>query len=137
MKPVFLDTNIILDFLDSHRENHSQAKQLFNKIVEDEYHVIISEDMLSTIFYIIKNKQAVLEFFKLIIKKWDVIPFGNETIATAIDLCLQKPGQDFEDTLQCLCAKSAGCEFLISRDNSFIDCGLRVLSLAEFLDLPK
>ncbi len=56
MKSIFLDTNIVLDILDSERKNHTIAKQLLEKIVIDEYSVTISEDMLSTIFYIIKNK---------------------------------------------------------------------------------
>jgi len=134
MKSVFLDTNIVLDLLDSQRENHNPVKQLLTQLVENEYQITISEDMLSTIFYITKNKQATLNFFKLINKEWNIVPFGKDTISQAIKRCLESPGQDFEDTLQCLCAKNSRCELLISRDNSFVDCGLRVLSLAEFLD---
>ena len=134
MKSIFLDTNIILDFLDSQRQNHNLTRRLLTKIIEDEYRIFISEDMLSTIFYIIKNKQAALEFFKLILAEWEVIPFGKETITEAIALCLQNVGQDFEDTLQCLCARNAGCELLISRDNHFVDCGIRVMDAKTFFD---
>lgn len=134
MKSLFLDTNIVLDILDSQREDHNLAKQLLEKIVKDEYRVVISEDMLSTIFYIIKNKQAVLEFFKLLVKEWEVVPFGEETISTAINLCLETSGQDFEDTLQCLCAKQSGCQVLISRDKNFVDCGITIMSISDFLE---
>ena len=135
MKSVFLDTNIVLDILDSDRANHSDAKQLLAKVINDGYGVFISEDMLSTIFYIIKNKQAVLSFFKLILQQWQVVPFGNEVISGAIDRCLQNQGQDFEDTLQCLCAKQLKCDFLITHDANFTDCGIPVLTINKFLAL--
>ena len=135
MKSIYLDTNIVLDILDSQRENHHLTKQLLTKIVNEEYSVVISEDMLSIIYYIIKNKQAVLNFFRLILKEWNVVAFEEDTISTAIDLCLKTPNQDFEDTLQCLCAKKEGCEFLISRDASFVDCGVPVITIEEFLTL--
>ena len=35
MNRVFLDTNIILDFLDSKRKQHQKAKALFEKIIYD------------------------------------------------------------------------------------------------------
>ncbi len=135
MASIYLDTNIILDILDSQRDNHHLATQLLKKIVDEDHKVFISEDILSTIYYVIKNKQAILEFFKLIIKEWNIIPFGEQTISTAIDLCLDNPKQDLEDSLQCLCAKNAGCDLLISRDSSFVDCDFPVMGLAGFLKL--
>ena len=135
MKSIFLDTNVILDILDSKRENHHLARRLLEKTVEGEYKVTISEDMLSTIFYIIKNKPAVLHFFEAILHQWTVSPFGKETISNAIALCLKTENQDFEDTLQCLCAKKNSCNALITHDKNFIDCGIKILTIREFLDI--
>lgn len=133
LRSVFLDTNIVLDLLDSQREKHKQVKLLLAQLADKELQTTVSEDMLSTIYYIIKNKQAVLEFFKFINKEWDIVPFGKDTINLAIEQCLSNEGQDFEDTLQCLCAKNSGCDLLISRDKSFIDCGIAVMDPSEFL----
>ncbi len=135
MKSIFLDTNIILDILDSDRKNHHLARKLLEKIIEDEYNVTIGEDMLSTIFYIIKNKPAVLRFFETILRHWTVSPFGKETISDAIALCLKTEHQDFEDTLQCLCAKQNACGALITHDKNFIDCGIKILTISEFLEI--
>jgi len=134
MKSIFLDTNVVLDILDSDRKKHDLAKQLLKKIIEEQYSVTISEDMLSTIFYIIKNKQAVLHFFETILQQWTIRPFGEKTISKAVTLCLETQGQDFEDTLQCLCAKEALCDVLITHDKDFVDCGMRVLTIKEFLN---
>ncbi len=133
MKSIFLDTNIVLDILDADRDNHVNATKVLEKVIFNGYTIVISEDMLSTIFYIIKNKQAVLSFFKLILQEWRVVAFDEETISNAIDLCLHNQGQDFEDTLQCLCAKQQACDFLITHDNGFIDCGITVLTAQQFL----
>ncbi len=133
MKSIFLDTNIILDILDTDRSNHVNASKVLEKVIFNGYIIVISEDMLSTIFYIVKNKQAVLDFFKLIIQEWRIVAFGEEVISTAIDFCSQNQGQDFEDTLQCLCAKQQACDFLVTHDNGFIDCGITVLTAQQFL----
>ena len=133
MKSIFLDTNIVLDILDSERKNHAIAKQLLEKIVIDEYSVTISEDMLSTIFYIIKDKQAVLHFFETILQHWTITSFGKATVSKAVTLCLENKGQDFEDTLQCLSAKASLCDAIITHDKRFIDCGVKVLTIETFL----
>lgn len=49
---IFLDTNIVLDIIDSSRVNHPLAKELWKLLVLNECKIMISEDMLSTIYYI-------------------------------------------------------------------------------------
>ena len=128
MQKVFLDTNIILDFLDKKRPLHLKAKALISKLIMNDYEIVISEDMLSTIYYINKDKVRVLEFFKTIIEKWNVIPYGKLLILEAIELCQNNKGQDLEDTLQCLSAKKYECFFVVTSDEGFVDCGIEVLS---------
>ena len=133
MKKIFLDTNIVLDFLDKKRPFHAQAKALMAKLIMEEYSIFISEDMLSTIFYISKEKEKVLLFFETIIVKWLVVPYGVALISEAIRVCKTDKGQDLEDTLQCLCAKEHGCVCIVTSDKGFIDCGVEVLSYDEML----
>lgn len=129
---VFLDTNIVLDFLDKKRALHTQAEELFLKIITEDYSVVISEDMLSTIYYIHKNKSNALDFFDTIIEEWEIVPYGKDTITQAIQIC-KETGQDLEDTLQCLSAKKYDCIYIITSDKSFVDCGVEVSSYATFL----
>ncbi|EAJ9468642.1 DNA-binding protein, partial [Campylobacter jejuni] len=57
MKKVFLDTNIFIDFFDETRVNNEQAKQLIYFLISNEIKIVFSEDMISTIAYLIdKNK---------------------------------------------------------------------------------
>jgi len=131
-KNIFLDTNIILDFLDDKREDHKRVQELIQYLVLNNYKITLSEDMLSTIFYIIKDKKATLRFFKTIIKKWNIVPYGLELIEEAIDIALEK-SLDLEDLLQCLSAKKSGATILITKDKGFFDCGLTIYTTDKFL----
>lgn len=128
MKKVFLDTNVILDFLDDKRAYHTDAKKLLTQLIKDEVEIFISEDMLSTIYYIIKNKELVLEFFETIQDEWNIVPFGQDTIKKAILSCKKSQNQDLEDMLQCICAKENGCDTLFTNDKKFVDCGIEISS---------
>jgi len=131
---IFFDTNIVLDILDINRPNHIKSKTIWEKLIISKSIIIISEDMLSTIFYLNKNKKQTLEFFKLICKRWEVVAFGNDVIKKATDLSLEN-NLDLEDTLQCLCAKENGCKIFITNDKKFYDCGIEIMSSEAFLKI--
>lgn len=131
-KKIFLDVNVILDFIDDKRLGHHSAKKLIEMLVLNAYKIFMSEDMLSTIFYIYKEKRKTLEFFKVIQDKWVISPFGKDIVQDAIELSL-KHNLDLEDVLQCLCAKENGCDVLITNDKKFYDCGIEICAVDDFL----
>ena len=131
-KKVFLDTNIVLDLLDTKRTNYKNVKKLIEYLILNGYSITISEDMLSTIFYINGDDQKTLEFFKVILDSWIVVSFDKVLIKEAVDIAIQN-SLDLEDLLQCLSAKDNGCEVLITEDKGFFDCGVEVLSVEAFL----
>lgn len=131
MKSVFLDTNIVLDLLDLERSFHEDAKSLIDKLMRSGAEIVISEDMLSTIYYITKEKKRVLAFFSTVLEHWQVVPFGQHVIQEAITICQNDSKADFEDVLQCLCAKANGCEILITNDQNFYACGIDVQNVQE------
>lgn len=133
MKKIFLDTNIVLDFLDKKRPLHHQAKTLMQKLILEDYEIYISEDMLSTIFYISKEKEQVLSFFATIMHKWSVVSYGNSLIVEAINMCQENSGQDLEDTLQCLCAKKHQCIYIVTSDKGFVECGVEIVDYEQLL----
>ncbi|MDD5212663.1 MAG: type II toxin-antitoxin system VapC family toxin [Sulfuricurvum sp.] len=130
---VFLDTNIILDFLDIKRPTHQEAEKIVQFLVANNIGVFLSEDMITTIYYISKNKMQVLEFFTTVSRLWNVVSFGQTVIHEAIKVCQQNNTIDFEDTLQCLCAKANECTVLITNDKAFYRCGIDVVTSNEFL----
>ena len=132
-RKIYFDTNIVLDMIDASRHNHSRSVQMLKQLGLQKYQMYISEDMLSTIYYISKDKISTLEFFENIIYiDWNILAFGTNVIKNATQEALQK-NLDFEDLLQCLCAKENNCQILITNDKEFHNCGLDVLSAKAFL----
>ena len=132
-KKVFLDTNIVIDILDSKRPKHLNATKLLEYLIINDIEIVISADMLSTIFYIVKDKKRTLNFYTVILEDWIVVSFGKDIIKKAIELSLEN-GLDLEDTLQCLCAKENGCYALITHDDKFYNCGIDILTTDQFLN---
>jgi len=130
---IFLDTNIVADIMDASRDGHKRAMEFLEYLILHDYGICISEDMLTTLFYISKDKKAVLQFFEnVVFIDWEVLIFGLETIKVATSLSL-KNNLDLEDMLQCLCAKENGCEAVITNDKGFCDCGINVFAVEAFL----
>lgn len=128
---VFLDTNIIIDILDTKRPFNAKAKRLIKILTLKEFEMAISEDMLSTIFYIVKDKRAVLKFLRSILDKWLIFPYGEKVIKESIELAYEK-GLDLEDVLQCICAKQNGCSYFLTSDKKFFTCGIDIAIYDEF-----
>jgi len=130
---IFLDTNVVVDIIDSSRATHKKAFELLEYLILSDYTICISEDMLTTLFYILKDKKATLMFFEnLIFIDWEILIFSLDTIKLATSLSLEKD-LDLEDMLQCLCAKENACDVLITNDKNFCECGIKVSTIEEFL----
>jgi len=129
---IFLDTNIVLDFLDDQRLHHENSQRLIRQLTQDNWRITMSEDMLSTIFYIRKNPNVVLEFYQYILRHWEIVSYGRELMQEAVNLA-QKYAWDLEDTLQCLCAKKEDCAIIVTEDKAFVDCGVEILDYKGFL----
>ena len=131
---IYLDTNVVADIIDETRMNHTISLKLLKYLALNNCNIYISEDMLTTLYYILKDKKEILIFFKnLVFIDWNVSAFGLDVIKSATNLSLEN-SFDLEDVLQCLCAKQNGCEVLITNDNKFYDCGLEIYKTVEFLD---
>ena len=91
MRLIYFDTNIVLDILDTKRDNHHKIRSLLQKVIENNVKIVISEDSLTTIYYIAREKQNVLDFFQVILEEaggtftdWRGTPtiHAHESIAT-------------------------------------------------------
>jgi predicted nucleic acid-binding protein len=130
-KNIYLDTNIIIDMIDRARDNHPLARELMIKLSVQDYNVFFSEDMITTIYYILRGNEVVLHFFNNVIDEWNIVPFNKKVIKEAIDFSLNNK-TDLEDTLQCFCAKVNNC-ILLTNDKKFIDCGVEIVTYNDFL----
>ncbi len=77
--------------------------------LDNSWEIYINEDLLSTIYYVAKDKRKVLLFIeKVILDDWSVVHFGKSVIAGATRFALEKDC-DLEDALHYFCVKECEC----------------------------
>lgn len=136
MKKVFLDTNVLLDFFDSTRANHIEAKNLILYLLSNNITIVFSEDMISTIAYILKKNSLVLNNFLSFLKdvtlrnNFVIASFGLSVVNTACNYFEINNG-DFEDCLQYFCAEKENCEAIFSMDSTFPNIRIPVMKYGQ------
>jgi len=134
-RKIFLDTNVVADIIDAARAGHNRAIEFVEKAIYSDFGLCISEDMLTTLFYISKEKVKTLEFFKnIVFVDWEILNFSKEILFEGVEIA-QSGNLDLEDVLQCLCAKHSGCTAIVTNDGKFFDCGLEIFNVEQFLKL--
>jgi len=134
-KKIFLDTNIVADIIDVNRKGHMQSMKLMERLIDEMAEIYVSEDMLTTLFYISKDKKKTLEFFRhVVFTDWVVLHFGKDVLQEGVGVALEQEA-DLEDVWQCLCAKQEGCGALITNDLMFLTCGIEVVTVEKYLSL--
>jgi len=115
MRRILFDTNIVLDIL-LDRQPHVEASAAAWAAVETG----IAEGMLAahavtTIHYLVRKELGDIKTRRIISAILRV--FGIATVdARVVQEALQLPFSDFEDAVTAAAARSAGCEFIVTRD---------------------
>lgn len=129
----FLDTNILLDLLDSKR-SHALSSQHFLKCYKNE-EFCLSEDSISTLFFVAQKRlpyNTIIEYLEALQKNFVILPFGEDVIKKALEYCKNSSRPDLEDVLQACCAKENNCDFLVTNDKSFVANIIPVSSVYDF-----
>lgn len=63
---VFLDTNIIISYLDSQRADHKETVELILGLYETNILMILSQDIMTNVIYNCINRKEAVEFFQTI-----------------------------------------------------------------------
>lgn len=94
----FLDTNIIIDFLDPLRPFHQESLQLFNLLEQGIFKAYYSESVVTTTAYVIRkdySKDKICEIVNSLNKNIILLPCAANNINDATG----KLPPDFEDAL--------------------------------------
>lgn len=115
MDKVFVDTNIILDWLGKREPFYQYAKALFSLAEERKAEVLISTMSFITTEYILR-KQLGKERAKRAIAGLRTISSVCDCGSSEIDLSLVSEMDDFEDAFQYYIAINNGATVLITRN---------------------
>ena len=132
MKTLFLDTNILVDFI-LEREGADDAAQLLQLGEDRKVRIAVSFLTIANLAYIIRKGRTQEEIYAIITdfqEMFDVLSMDSQQLKKA----LHSPTADFEDMLQYQCARAHHCDLIITRnDKHFRFSEIRVATPKEYL----
>lgn len=114
MDKVFLDTNVIIDVL-LERESYRPMLEILQQGDEGKVSLCTSFLSMANIAYIMRKSIPQPELaptLKQLSSLVPILPMDGDQFNEALYLA----GPDFEDVLQAVCAASAGCRYIITRN---------------------
>lgn len=119
MNKVFLDTNVLLDYILDRGVYTVNAEQIIDSCLRGEIECCIAPHSLSNIFYILRRTHSVAErkfIIRNLIAICEVQSMDRAIIEHALD---DERFDDFDDALQMACAEAWHADSVASRDRDF------------------
>ncbi len=134
MKQLFLDTNVVIDFLANRSPFAADAAYLFDAAVQGKCKLYISALSYSNFAYILKKLLSPSAIVQLL-KELEAISEIADVNASVIQKALQAGIKDFEDAIQYCSALAVGnIDVLVTRDTKdFKNSSLSIMTPDEAL----
>ncbi len=133
MKRIFLDTNIMLDFLGERHPYYTPIAKIATLSDKDELQMVVSPISFATVNYLLskyENPKSAID--KL--RKFKVISEISIIDEHIVEKALNSSFSDFEDALQYFSATASNCDIIITRNaKDFRQSLLPIMSAYEFL----
>ncbi len=116
MKHIFLDTNVLIDFLADRKPFSLDAAKIFNYSFKKKVTIYVAAVSYNNIYYILRQSCKHSETIKILneLQEW------TETIEVSKDVirkALKSEFKDFEDAIQYNCAKTINkIDCIVTRD---------------------
>ncbi|CAA6822896.1 MAG: PIN domain protein [uncultured Sulfurovum sp.] len=131
---VYVDTNIIIDICDSQRIMHDQSFELITHYMEqDNSELFINSDTLANLFYILANRSTlntdeVLDKMHFINEIFTLVSIETKDVEMALALCADSNSKhdDYEDSMQYVCAKKIEATLILTNDKKFVSVDISI-----------
>lgn len=136
-KRLFLDTNIILDFLGDRKPFYDSIAKIATLAEKEKLTIVASPISFATVNYILaKAESAKIAIEKL--RKFKIVCEVCQMNEQTIEKGLNSEMKDFEDALQYFCATESDCNIILTRNGKdFKKSTLPVMTADEFLSALK
>ena len=135
---ILIDTNVVLDAIADRKPFNKNAQRIFLLAAREKLEVFLTANCMTDVYYVTRKyltdtdaREALRKLFQI----FTVIDVRGTDCETALDL----PMQDYEDAVVFICARKAGVEYIITRDNEFLKAKSTppTISPTDFLKLFK
>jgi predicted nucleic acid-binding protein len=133
---VFLiDTNILLDFLEDREPFHKAAELLLKQCESKKIEGYISAQSIPDIFYILRKDYTTSERKEMLLgvcETMNIVEIDQKKLVAALT---SKDFDDVDDCLQAECAKTAGADYIITRNiRHFVNSAVPPILPEDFLE---
>ncbi len=134
MKKVFIDTNVLIDYLAKRTPFYEEAKRIFLLCKEGKVELYISALSFTTIYYVLRKQYASSEQLLSLLKDLRLLVHVASTNDDVIGLALNSTFSDFEDAVQHYTAKSVHVQCIVTRNvKDYKEAEMPVFTPNEFL----
>ena len=133
MRRIYLDVNVVLDYLLRRNPWIIEAEQLIYLAESRQLQVVIYSNVLIQAYHYLQKygagklaKAHLLAFSQLV----EFVPL---THAQLVDLLGDPSDKDIEDQMQVSLAEANGCDCIITRDAGFASSSIEVVTPGQFL----
>ena len=133
MRKVFIDADVILDFLLDREPFINEITEIIEVSVASEFALCVSSVALSNLHYIItriENVRSANSKIRKILKLVKVENVGQSTVVKA----MESDFKDFEDGMQNYCAEEVNHKIIVTRNTKdYKTSNLAIMTPKEFL----
>ena len=133
---LFLDTNIVIDFLTDRKPFSSLAGRLFDYSVKGEVKLYLSAVSYNNIYYVVRKVSSHKETIRILSSLIEMTEVIDSTSSIIKD-SLNSDFNDFEDALQYYVALHHNINYFISNDKQLKKEGLTTLPVLKPSDYIK
>ena len=137
MQKVFLDMNIVIDFLGEREGFYEAAAKVMTLADQKKIKIFVSPISISTIFYLLskfENAKTALEK----IRKFKVLSSISIMDDDSVEKAMNSDFKDFEDALQYFSAIASNCHLIITRnEKDFKNAMIPVMNAESYLETFK
>ena len=136
---ILIDTNIILDLIQSREPHCENASKIINSCVTLENVGYISSHSLSDLFFILRKDKTVAERKAIILHLCKYFKIIAEHKDFFVSVCNNSEWNDLEDGLQMKCAEIEKLDYIITRDeeNGFKNSPVKTITPDDFLKIVR
>ena len=138
MYEIFLDTNIVIDYLTNRKPFSQSALRLFSLAENGKLRLNISAISCTTIYYVLRKNNshhAIMQSLMLLSNLCNILPVNQ----VVLDQAMKSGFADFEDAVQYYSAlQNKNCSTIISRNTKdFQFSVIKVMSPDRFLKVNE
>jgi predicted nucleic acid-binding protein len=120
MIKALIDTNVVLDALTSREPFRADAEKIFMLAAEEKLQAFVTVNSITDIYYLVRknaSETSAREAIRNLLQLFTVVDISGEDCETALDSFIA----DYEDALVAACAVKAGVEYIVTRDEEFLN----------------